>query len=207
MSETFELSAEQSTDQTTALERLSTTLRAADDDTRVLHPSDDVPLPALLVALGIDEENRNRTLAISVLPFAEDDLDATAMMQFYVSLPFQYVDATRTDVLAATAHVNGAMAIGHVAARGDELYDRYVLASDKGLQIDGESVTELVQLIDFHQRHLGDYLEGILTNELSLQVLPAVIAESACASLRAALRTAHRYALLFELRIATRCDG
>ena len=178
MSDTFELTPDQAADQATELERLSTALRAADHDTRVLDPSDEVPLPTLLVALGVDEAERDRTLAISLLPFADDDLDATALMQFYVLLPFELVAATRNDVLAATAHINAAMAIGHFAARGDELYYRYVLAADKGAPVDGALVVELVQLIDFHQQHFGDYLEGILTDELSLQVLPEVIAEA-----------------------------
>lgn len=178
MSDTFELSADQLAEQATELERLSTALRAADYDTRVLHRSDDIPLPTLLVALGVDDDGRDRTMAISVLPFADDDLDATALMQFYVLLPFELVDATRNDVLAATAHVNAAMAIGHFAARGDELYYRYVLAADKDGQINAALIVELVQLIDFHQQHFGDYLEGILTDELSLQVLPEVIAEA-----------------------------
>lgn len=175
MSDTFELSAEQLAVHATELERLSTALGSVDYDTRVLHASDDIPLPTLLVALGVDEEERDRTLAISILPFGHDDLDATALLQFYVLLPFELVDATRTDVLAATAHVNAAMAIGHFAARGDELYYRYVHASAKDEQDGSEMIVELVQLIDFHQQHFGDYLEGILTDELSLQVLPEVI--------------------------------
>lgn len=146
--------------------------------TRLLEAGSEVPLPTLLVALGTDEADRDRTLGISIMPFGDDAFAATDLIQFYVQLPFTLDDDRRQDVMAATAEVNANMAIGHIAVRGDEVYYRYVLASPNDATLDGDLLVELVQLVAFHQEHFGDYIEGVATGEIALQVLAEVIAQT-----------------------------
>lgn len=147
-------------------------------DTRLLEASDQVPLPTLLVALGADDENRERTLGVSIMPFDEDAFDATDLIQFYVQLPFEVPTDRRADIGAAATEVNAALAVGHFALRGTELYYRYVLATPNNAVVDGDMLTELVSLIAFHQEHFGDYFEGVLEGQIDLSVLPELLAES-----------------------------
>jgi len=157
---------------------MAAALRHEGREMRLVEANDDNPVPTLLVALGADEEARDRTLAMSLMPFGDEGLAATDLLQFYVQLPFDLTADTRTDVMAATADVNAAMAVGHFAVRKSELFYRYVMATPNNGTVDDELLVELVNLIDFHQEHFGDYLEGVATGEIAVQVLAEVIAQS-----------------------------
>lgn len=157
------------------LELMSNALQSQGLSTQVLEAGDEIPLPTLLVALDEDELGRERTLGVSVMPFDEDGLEATDLIQFYVQLPYELVDATRTDLLAATAIVNASTAIGHFAVRGDELFYRYVLATPNDRVLDDGVLLEVVRLVAFHQEHFGDYLEGVISGDIALQVLSEVM--------------------------------
>ncbi|MEX0868836.1 MAG: hypothetical protein WD011_04110 [Nitriliruptoraceae bacterium] len=146
--------------------------------TRLVEPNDDLPVPTLLVAFDADDEGRERTLGISFMPFEDGQFVATEFVQFYVRLPFEVPAERRTEVQAAATIVTASLAIGHFALRGDELYYRYVLASPSGGVVDGNLLAELVQLLDFHQDRFADYLEGVVTDNISLRVLPQVLEAS-----------------------------
>lgn len=160
------------------LQLMADALRQAGMDTRLLEAGPEVPLPTLLVALGTDEADRDRTLGLSIMPFGDDGFEATDLLQFYVQLPFSVDEDNRRDVMAATAEVNAQMAIGHIAVRGDEVYYRYVLASPNDATVDGDMLVEVVQLVAFHQEHFGDYVEGVATGEIALQVLAEVLSQT-----------------------------
>ena len=160
------------------LELMSSALRGQGHATELLEAGEHLPIPTLLVALGTDEQERDRTLGVSVMPFGEDGLAATDLVQFYVQMPFTLTEVVRTDLLAATAIVNAQMAIGHFAIRGDELFYRYVLATPNDETVDDALLGELVQLVAFHQEHFGDYLEGVIDGDIDLRVLPEVIAQT-----------------------------
>lgn len=65
-------------------------------DGRLLKAGDEVPLPTLLVALGTDEADRDRTLGISLIPFGNDGFSTTDLTRFHVQLPFTLDDGNRT---------------------------------------------------------------------------------------------------------------
>lgn len=144
---------------------------------RLLSEDDGVPVPTLLVELGRDDANRERTLAVAVMPVGDDRLTSTQLTQFYVPMPFG-PGRHRAAVEQATAGVNAAMAVGHFALRDDEIYYRYVLASPRSATVDPELVVELVSILEFHQDDFADYLEGVAAGEIDVRVLPGVIAGS-----------------------------
>ncbi len=144
--------------------------------TQIMGPQDDMPLPTLLVALGMDEESRERSLGITIMPLGDNSLAATELVQFYSRMPFPVPAARDTELRAATAAVNAAMALGHFAVLGEELFYRYVLAVPNNTTIDSATLLELVALLEFHQEHFADYLEGVIDDEISLKTLPELIA-------------------------------
>ena len=156
------------------LELLAAAVRG-DYPARVVEAGGELPLPTLLVSFGQDEEGRDRTLAVSFMPLPEDDLPSTQLLQFYVRLPFAVPDGQRADVLQAATLLNAALVLGHFAVRGQEAYYRYVMAAPSGDVVDGDLLAELLPLLQFHQEHFGDYLEGIATDEVSLQALPRLL--------------------------------
>ncbi|WP_157041778.1 hypothetical protein [Nitriliruptor alkaliphilus] len=158
---------------------LADTLTADERGTRLIGPDEGLPVPTLLVALGADDEGRDRTMGITILPFDEGAFDATDLMQFYVRMPFEVPDGRRTEVMAATAMVNASMAVGHFAVRGDELYYRYVLALPNNAVADEDMFGELVALLAFHQETFGDYFEGVVDGEIPLALLPDVLEQTA----------------------------
>ncbi|HRE03633.1 MAG TPA: hypothetical protein PLV68_20220, partial [Ilumatobacteraceae bacterium] len=55
------------------------------------------------------------------------------------------------------------------------LYYRYVLASRLHTTIDPDLLIELIAMVEFHQEHYGDFLEGVTDGGIAIEVLDAVI--------------------------------
>ena len=154
----------------------------------------DVPaggVPSLDVALGPDDAGRDRTLTITIVPLEPDGdtVDASRFVQFLVTLPFSAtadepvraagaIDHTAAVSLALSI-VNAHTAIGHFGRRPDgELYFRYVLVTPAACTLDVAVLTDVVSMVDFHQDHFGDHLEGVSTGEIDVRVLDDVIRRS-----------------------------
>ena len=146
---------------------------------QLVEASDDLPLSTLIVSLGADDRDRQRTMTVNIMPFGDDKFASTTFIQFYVPMPFP-VDSSKMDDLGhAIALVNGAMAVGHWAVRGSELFFRYMLALSSSATVDNDMLGELASMLIFHQEHFADYLEGVLDDEVSLLVLPKLLASDA----------------------------
>lgn len=154
---------------------MQATLEAEDFVTQFLGAGDELPVAALVVALGVDDKERQRLMTVSIMPFGDDDFPATSFVQFYVPMPFRAPADKMGDLGHAMAVVNGAMALGHFGVRGGEVFFRYMLAYDSATTVDGDMLIELMTMLTFHQEHFADYLEGVLEGEVSLQVLPQLI--------------------------------
>lgn len=76
------------------------------------------------------------------------------------------------------AVVNGALAVGHFAWRGKEIFYRYMLSLSSSALIDDAMLGELMPMLVFHQEHFSDYLEGVLDDEISLPILPDLVNSS-----------------------------
>ena len=154
------------------------TLNGAGYSTELIPANDELPVSALIVDLGEDDLERRRMMSISVMPFGDDQFAATSFVQYYVRLPFE-AERSRMDELGhAIAIVNGAMALGHFGVRGTELFYRYMHAQSSSATTDDALLLELLPMLIFHQEHFGDYLEGVLDDEVAVAVLPKLIAQS-----------------------------
>ena len=161
-----------------ALTLMSSTLHAAGMTTQLIEANDELPVSALVVDLGADELDRKRSMTISIMPFGDDTFAATQFIQFYVPMPYAVTRDQRGDLGQAMAVVNGAMAVGHFAWRGKEIFYRYMLSLSSSAFIDDAMLGELMPMLVFHQEHFSDYLEGVLDDEISLSILPDLVNSS-----------------------------
>jgi hypothetical protein len=156
---------------------LSGELKTREIDTQLIDPNDELPVTTLLVALDADDRDRERTMAISIMPLGADDLESMQLAQFYVQIPFKIADDMVPVIERATSMVNAALAIGHFGVQGNQLFLRHVLALPRDQSFDPDMTVELIGLLAFHQEHFGDYFEALLDGELTLSILPQAIAQ------------------------------
>ena len=154
--------------------------RSGRDDLQLVeHPADGAP-PHLVVSFGNDEVDRPRDLHVTFVPLEADDDDGGAVasryIELFVPLPLPVAPEQVVLLQRAIAMVNEHLAIGRFGlSRESKLYYRYVLAAPAAGLIDDEMFVEVVAFVEFHQDHFTDYLEGVLDDEISLDVLHAVI--------------------------------
>lgn len=141
--------------------------------------NDELPVSTLIVDLGEDDADRARFMAVSIMPFGDDQFASTTFTQLYVKLPFEFDSSQLGDLGHAIALINGAMAVGHFAVRGDELFYRYMLSTPSSTTADTDMFDDLIPMLVFHQEHFGDTLEGALDDEISLLILPKLLAVDA----------------------------
>jgi len=157
---------------------IRSSLGEAGFDSHLIEADDELPVSTLVVGLGADDLERARSMTISIMPFGDDQFAATQFIQFYAPMPYRAPRGRLGDLGHAMAVINGAMALGHFAVRGDELFFRYMLSLSSAGTIDPDMLLELMSMLVFHQEHFSDYLEGVLDGEISLLVLADVIAQS-----------------------------
>ncbi len=139
------------------------------------HVSLDEDQARLVIELD-DDEGRARRLTIAMVPFGEPGESALRMIRFDVTFPFTADDDTKDDVALAIPVISAELAIGGFAADADgSLHLRYTLAADAVSLVADEALVELVELLDFQQERFGDYLEGVCTGDVAVEVLPQVI--------------------------------
>lgn len=132
---------------------------------------------ARLVIKLDDDEGRVRLMTIAMVPFGEPGESALRLVRFDVAYPFRADEDTVDDVALALPTLTGELAVGGIVADADgSLHLRYTLAADAVSLIADEALVELVELIDFQQERFGDYLEGVCTGDVAVEVLPQVIA-------------------------------
>lgn len=130
----------------------------------------------LVIALD-DDEQRDRPLHISMVPFGEPGDSALRLVRFDVTFPFEVHDGSDADVTTALPILSAHLAVGAFHRDDDgSLHLAYTLATDASSTIDDDVLVAVVELIDAQQEQLGDYLEGVCTDEVAVEVLPQVIA-------------------------------
>ena len=132
-------------------------------------------VPELVVELGNDELDRARRLHMSYVP-TDGGLEHTSLLQLHSPLPFAAGPEKLTEIRTAIAIVNEHIGIGRFGVHADGgLYFTYALAVPRLTMIDDDMIGELVSFVDFHQEHFGDYLEGVIEDEVSVLVLDRVL--------------------------------
>jgi hypothetical protein len=132
-------------------------------------------VPELVVELGADEQDRPRRLHMSYVP-TEGGMEHVSLLQFHAPLPFPTPSEKLGELRTAVAIVNEHIGLGRFGMHNDGgLYFNYVLAAPRFTMTDDDMIGELVQFVDFHQEHFGDYLEGVAEDEVSVLVLDRII--------------------------------
>ncbi|MFT6763486.1 MAG: hypothetical protein ACJAXA_002144 [Candidatus Aldehydirespiratoraceae bacterium] len=152
-------------------------LKASDINSELIDPGPELPVTTLMISLAADDEGRERTLAVSIMPLG-DDLESLQLVQFYVQMPFVVAKDDRAMIERATATVNGALAIGNFGVHSNQLFFRHVHAMPSDQTFEEASSVELVGILAFHQEHFGDYFEGLLNDDFPLSSLASVLAET-----------------------------
>ena len=143
--------------------------------TEILDPSDALPLTTLIVDLGPDGDDRQRTMSVNVMPL--EDFDAVTFLQFFVPMPFEVPAAQVVNAGYAAAKVNAAMALGHFAVSDSgEVYFRYMQAFSSSTTADPAASAQIVTMLDFHQETFGDVVQGVAEGEIDVAVVDQVIA-------------------------------
>ncbi|MAL67197.1 MAG: hypothetical protein VX194_12550 [Actinomycetota bacterium] len=143
--------------------------------TEILDPSDALPLTTLIVDLGPDGDDRQRTMSVNVMPL--EDFDAVTFLQFFVPMPFEVPAAQVVNAGYAAAKVNAAMALGHFAVSDSgEVYFRYMQAFSSSTTADPAASAQIVTMLDFHQETFGDVVQGVADGEIDVAVVDQVIA-------------------------------
>lgn len=143
--------------------------------TEILDPSDALPLTTLIVDLGPDGDDRQRTMSVNVMPL--EDFDAVTFLQFFVPMPFEVPAAQVVNAGYAAAKVNAAMALGHFAVSDSgEVYFRYMQAFSSSTTADPAASAQIVMMLDFHQETFGDVVQGVAEGEIDVAVVDQVIA-------------------------------
>ncbi|MEC7374717.1 MAG: hypothetical protein VX742_06095 [Actinomycetota bacterium] len=143
--------------------------------TEILDPSDALPLTTLIVDLGPDGDDRQRTMSVNVMPL--EDFDAVTFLQFFVPMPFEVPAAQVVNAGYAAAKVNAALALGHFAVSDSgEVYFRYMQAFSSSTTADPAASAQIVTMLDFHQETFGDVVQGVADGEIDVAVVDQVIA-------------------------------
>jgi hypothetical protein len=156
---------------------LGTHLNGRGITSELIDPGPELPVTTLMVGLAVDDEGRERTLAVSIMPLG-DDLESLQLVQFYVQMPFGVSGKNRAMIERATATVNGAVAFGNFGMHNDQLFYRHVHAMPVDQVFEEDTSVELVGILAFHQEYFGDYFEGLLNDDFPLSSLASVLAET-----------------------------
>ncbi len=133
------------------------------------------PLPTLRVDLGTG--GCNRSLTIAFLPQegkAEDGEPVLFQVELYAAVP----SLRHQDLDRAIEIVNPAMTLGHFVLDGMTLYYRHIARLPVDDTFDAAEVSSLIHVIEAEQAQFGDYLAGIIDDEIPLSLLPKVMAEA-----------------------------
>lgn len=155
---------------------LQAALTAKGISSQLIDPNEQLPVATLMIDVGPDDEERQRILAASIMPLGDDDLEHTQLVQFYAQMPFEIDDDSLGVVQKACAIINPSLAVGHFGMQQGQLFFRYVMAMPSDRSFDVDMTIELIALLAFHQEHFGDFFEGLVDDEITLSVLPDLLA-------------------------------
>lgn len=163
-------------DHVAQLGTLQEALNARGIENQLIEPNDQLPVTTLMIDVGPDDKERPRVLAASIMPLDDDGLEHTQLVQFYAQMPFEIDDDNLGVVQKACAIVNPSLAVGHFGTQHGQLFFRYVMAMSNDRTFQPDMTIELIALLAFHQEHFGDFFEGLVEDEITLSVLPDLLA-------------------------------
>ena len=145
-------------------------LKEADQPAQLLKPSEELPLPTLLVPLFKDYKNRDRFLTFNFIPLPEDEVEHVRLLQIYSVIPVDWKDGTRPDVEKLLFVLNGHTAIGHFNIKDDgEVSLRYVFAASSATILPKNEVIEIIDLFNMMLDLFSATIDKVASGEMTLQ--------------------------------------
>lgn len=132
---------------------------------RLLEPTEDIPIPALLAAPDADEEDGERYLTFTFVPLDDEDIGDIRLLQIYTVVAPAVASDVRAGLAELLMTVNSRLPLGHFSLNdAGELYYRYVWAvgaAHKLPQPDALHVIDLFLLtLGMFGRTVGDVASG-----------------------------------------------
>lgn len=152
-------------DDNATLTALQAEIESAGLQTRLAEPSEEVPVPQLLVFLSETLSGQSLRCEIMVLP----DLPDPPVLQLFVPLPLSLHPGSEGDVARLLHMLNNAMPLlgFGMLESGPEVYFRLLLPYRDGA-LDGEVVVKTLFVIGACVSTFGELVEDLATGELSL---------------------------------------
>ncbi|WP_217594364.1 YbjN domain-containing protein [Cohnella sp. GbtcB17] len=132
---------------------------------RLLEPTEDIPIPALLAAPDADEDNGERYLTFTFVPLDDEDIGDIRLLQIYTVVAPAVASDARAGLAELLMTVNSRLPLGHFGLNdAGELYYRYVWAvgaAHKLPQPDALHVIDLfLMTLGMFGRTVGDVASG-----------------------------------------------
>jgi hypothetical protein len=130
--------------------------------------------PALAIDLGDDGSGGHRVMMLTI---ESADLFAdTEDLHFTVVLPFDVSSERVDEARQAIPIVNAAMSLGSFSMAGAAIAFEHVLTVDNSATVADDVLRDLIPALVDEQERFGDYLEGVVDDEISVVVLADLIA-------------------------------
>lgn len=131
---------------TAELSVLGGLLEEAEIPSELIEPTEELPLPVLLVRLPADEAGRERLLHVSFIP--AEELESVHLLQWLYQMPFHTEGADSPGTVGLErllVRVNTLTAVGHFGMNGDnEVHFRHIHALPADRTADREELLELL---------------------------------------------------------------
>jgi len=150
--------------------------------TQLVERSAEVAYPTLLVALdpegAPDAALAPRELAITFYPIADDQLDDTLLLQYYIALPSAFAGDGLARVREWLPELNNKTALGHFGLTDDhqQLHFRYVQTLPVTTGVTREAVAEVLLLVAYTPLMFSAPLAGLAAGTLTLAEARAQVA-------------------------------
>ncbi len=147
--------------------------------TQLLERSDSVPLHTLLINLDPEAPATNPLqLAVTFYPVADDQLENTLLLQYYLPLPAQFAADGLDRVRAWLPELNNKTALGHFGLTDDahQLHFRYVQALPVTTGLSREAVADVLLLVTYTPTLFAGPLAGLAAATLTLEEARAQVA-------------------------------
>ena len=133
-------------------------------DCRLFSAGEVMEFPVLLVGIEKDDQGRDRTVNLMLLPFVEaESFHHLNLIQFYAPLPFQVSDGQRDVVEKKLLAINNRTTLGYFGLTdAGAIFLRYVWSIDKVARPTPERIQQLFLLFNHQQDTFARDLEAVL---------------------------------------------
>jgi hypothetical protein len=145
-------------------------------DSRVLEPSEGVPIPLLIMALPLDQKGNERYLNFLFVPVEDEELQSLEMLQLHTVIPCQLEESQRVDTQRLVSTLNSKIGLGCIGLDNeDNVYYRYVYPKAKYELFDDSLVSETVSLFIYMLERFSDLLTSVAMGQQDLDTALSLV--------------------------------